>query len=411
MELIQLIKDSGKSTCAEIRNVLYKKGILSNYNQLDGRMICYTSINNRFNLTSKSLNLVCNGIVIDIDKLKLLVVPQLNCISNLNTDIANTYLYNDLYDIYKLEDGTVINLYWWSAEDRWIISTKRSYDSTDKKYNTKSYKEIISDIIIKSNDEKTNENAFYDTLDKGRSYTFGIKHPDIHPFNEGTGVDIYKMWFIQSVDLEKNNVYYEYTNNINIHNQQLTDNNIVSIRELYGKLPKAYNDFHNNNNVNYGYILKSRDYTKTNEYSIILLESSLMKMIRSLLYNNKFTIVSHNMNYDKQLYTILNAYLFRNNYRIFKQLFPQYSDVYRLLKYVTGNILIDILNIKKSVDNNAEVYYKASKNIYNSLIIKCITFDVPTIKSYIRNISWVNIYYDIMIDLNINNITLSHATF
>jgi hypothetical protein len=149
MDIVKFIKNSGETDPAKIRSLIYKKGILSSYNT-DGRMIFHTTVNNRFNQSSDWLNLTCNGLIVDINTCNILVIPQINCISNIEMNTVNTYLYHGLYDIYQINDGTIVNMYWW--DNNWVISTTKGYDLTNKKANptTKTYKEMIADILEKN---------------------------------------------------------------------------------------------------------------------------------------------------------------------------------------------------------------------------------------------------------------------
>ena len=49
MDIINIIKNTGETNPLVIRDILYKKGILSSYDADYERLVCHTSINNRFN--------------------------------------------------------------------------------------------------------------------------------------------------------------------------------------------------------------------------------------------------------------------------------------------------------------------------------------------------------------------------
>jgi hypothetical protein len=433
MDIIKFIKNSGETDLSKIRSLIYKKGILSSYNT-DGRMIFHTAVNNRFNQSNDWLNLTCNGLVVDVNNLKVLAIPQLNCISHIEMSTVNTYMYHDLYDIYKINEGTIINIYWWN--NAWVISTSKGYDLTDKTpmSGSKTYKEMLAEILKRNYDEKeliidralyeksymikdpldtnetilkdlhfvepTPEDLFYNLLDNENSYTFGFKHPSMHPFRECKSDDIYNMWFVQSVNLKTCVVNNEFKNNLNIGRQTRLTHKVKNIKELYTKLNRAYDDFDFDyiNKINYGYIFKSRNFTHTREYSVILLESSLMKNLRMFCYNKNIIKNVQESNYDQYLYMIVHSYLKNTNHKKFKRMFPQYLETYKKLKKITQEIINDVKEIKMSPELSCEVEctYKNSINIYSTLVGKCDSFDRTIIKSFIRNIMWVDIYYEIL---------------
>ena len=197
METIKFIKESNEKDLSTLRSSLYKKGILSSFNK-DGRIVMYTSKNQRFNKLD-DISIECNGLIFDINAMKPLVIPTLNSISNIsNINIINNNINNDLYDVYRINDGTVINLYWWEPTNSWVISTTRGYDLTDEKWADLTYIEIIKDILNKTDNSIDD---LYKLLDKTHCYTFGFKHPSMHPFYEGLNKPIYTIWFIQSINL------------------------------------------------------------------------------------------------------------------------------------------------------------------------------------------------------------------
>lgn len=398
MEIINFIKNLDLDDPAKIRSLLFKKYISANYNPDDGRMILFTHASNRFNIKPYGMHTECNGLIINYKTKKPLVIPQLNYVSNINIKEVNHHLYNSRYDIYKVEDGTIINLYWWEPENKWVISTTRSFDLTDVVSNTMSYKEIISDILEKDN-YKIDD--FYNLLDKNKSYTFGFRHPNMHPF---VGNSTHKIWFIQSVNLETYQIDNQFVNNININKQQMLcesgeyKEKIKDINIMFPLLKDAYKDFAEEKKINYGYILKSRIPCETKEYSNIFLESSLMKNLRVLYYSNNAYKMSKELNYDRNLFIITQTYLEKNNYIIFRTLFPQYNKIFDKLYTITEELSVEVLNY--STNNKIKLKYSEfTKKIYNKLltsyIIKGSSIDI--IHSYIKTMMWFHVHYNILV--------------
>ena len=193
METLKFIETLENKTLSSIRSGLYKKGILSNYNA-DGRIVLYLSKTQRFNKNSRCDQLLfneCNGLIIDANNLKILALPPQSFRSNVDTEKITKYLNKDLYDVFLIEDGTTINLYYWSPSNSWRISTARSYDCNNTKWGDITYSEIISELLLINN---ITTDEFYNSLDKNTSYTFGFKHASMHPFREGAFDPINKLW-------------------------------------------------------------------------------------------------------------------------------------------------------------------------------------------------------------------------
>jgi hypothetical protein len=392
-----------------IRSQIYKKGILSSYNDNDSRMVFYSSKNQRFT-NSNLLKLECNGLVLDTNTLEPLVIPPVLCKSNVNTDVINKHLNNDLYDIISIDDGTVINLYHWNS--KWYISTARSYDLTHKKWGTLTYKEVVKSIL------GDNEEKFYDILDKSRCYTFGVKHENIHPFREDNNAPINKIWFIQSVSLETKEISIKFENDLNILESKYSSFQTKNVKDLFPLLKKSLNDFMyktKNTEVNYGFILRSKDHKKTGENSNILLESSLLQNIRNLYYHSNFNKISQEMNYDRDTYTLIYSYLDINRHSLFKILFPQYLSSFKTLETITNDLIIAISSFgsnkpknKNFKINNISKTYKIKISIYAETLYRLISsyyIIAPNdnnlhkiISSYLLNERWVDIYYKLYIE-------------
>jgi hypothetical protein len=396
LEIQKFIDELSDKTPESIKSNLYKVGILSSYSS-DGRMVFYSSKKQRFN-KSNLLKLECNGLVMNINTNKPLVIPPLLYKSNVNVDIVNKHLSNDLYDILYIEDGTVINFYYWL--DSWRISTARSYDITNEKWGSITYKKVVSDILSENLDQ------FYQLMDKNKCYTFGIKHDSLHPFREGNKTLFNKIWFIQSVLLNTDtddtddtgkNVGYKISyknnmNNMNIKNSVLLNNNPTNIKNLFPELKNSLNEFFMQKIVNYGFILRSKNSNITGEYSNILLESSLLQTIRKLYYNSHFNSVSKEFGYNRVKYIITNAYLNVNNQNLFTMLFPQYIIEFNKLYDITTDLVTSIMCIMTNNTSNKKVCLKYKTNIKLQLLTSSANVIYNSINSrYVLNIDDMNL--------------------
>jgi hypothetical protein len=408
----------------DIRQEIYKHGIMSSYesppyeksSELDdsvehkdvkdettvfqGRMIFYGSKNQRM-INSQTLQLECNGLVIDTKTWKPVVISPLLFRSNVQTNVVNVHLVNDLYDMMPVSDGTVVSFYYWEPLNQWRIATSRGYDMTECKWGSKTYLELWGEICDSYGYKSTSE--FFETLDKTRSYTFGFKHEDIHPFCEDIHMktDTRKAWFIQSASLtDFEDVVYEYESMI--PNQVLfeaPDNT----RPIYKSLNKALLEFLDHDKINFGYILRSRNPSKTGGHSHIMYESSLMQQIRQLYYHSDFYRDANALGYDRETYTVVYSYLDPNRNSMFIRLFPQHATAFENLTDITADIIKDIINYAKNPIAYTEDNSIIKKNImtlYHSMshdftINPNDKHIVKILMSYLLDPRWVNLYYDI----------------
>ena len=366
MKTIEFIKTLQDKSPQNIRTEIYKKGIMSSYSD-DGRMILYNSKTTRFNDTAvNELWVETNGLVIDTINLSVLVTPPLTLRTNVDVQTINSHLSNNLYYILLVEDGTVINLYYWPALNSWRISTSRGYDMTECKWSSVTYKDIIKEILELNN---INEQEFYDSLNKSSCYTFGFKHNSMHKFLEGGEVPINHLWFIQSVS--EGVVNYEF-DQFDIKPQKKYAQ-VDSTKILFKEINASFQNFIDNKTVLYGFILRSRDTKITGINSNILFESSLLQRIRQLYYHSHFNETAQQKNYDRETYIIIHSYLSNNINRLFIELFPQYKSHFEKLDVITENIIKGINNIVNTgkVVSNETILDRSVEIIYNSITNRC----------------------------------------
>ena len=399
MKTLEFIKSLDDRSSSNIRSLIYKKSIMSSYSD-DGRMIFYNSKNTLFNNPSELNDLWAetNGLVVDVLNLKILATPPLTFRSNIDVQLVNTYLSNNMYDILLIEDGTVFNLYYWEPLNSWRISTSRGYDMGDCKYSHITYKDIIKELIELNNIE---EQEFYDSLNKNSSYTFGFKHSSMHAFWEGNEAPINYMWFIQSVD-ENGVVSYDF-DKFGIKTQKKY-NQVNSTKLLFNEIKNSLDNFINEKQVLYGFILRSRDPKVTGLHSNIMLESSLLQKIRQLYYHSNINEIAQKKNYNRELYIIVNSYLNHNLNEVFIELFPQYKNKYEELDRITDNLIKSINVLVNTTTNNTLIsddnLTKIAKTIYNSINSVCELTprnrqNSRIIATYLLNTKFVDVYYSL----------------
>lgn len=367
----------------------------------------------------------CNGLIMELykNKYKALVIPILKFYSGYRKNEVN-YLYNEgMYSMYKVIDGTTINLYYYN--NSWRISTANGYDVTNLKFvNNKTYLDVLTELSVKYIDFS------FDNLNEDKCYTVIMTYIDYHVFSGNTNC----ITFVQSVDLNEFNnnkkMVISYDEDIGFPIQEevpLFD----KITNVYNITYNAYNDYIKDGTINFGYILRSKNPTRTRGNNHILLESSLMSSIRKLIYNhniyNDLTksdfLKQLNISYDKMNINVLQAYLNINTLVKFNKLFPQYNNEikrinvvikYIIPKYILLNqnilqencmnvhkILNDemLINCRQLPDNNIADIHKFNKLVmllYNDIIADNIKFDVFEIEfiisDFITNIKFISYY-------------------
>ena len=221
----------------------------------------------------------------------------------------------------------------------------------------------------------------FQKLDPTYCYTVGFRHHDFHPLI----ADPPRMWQIQCANLKTGKIEYEFEGEIGLKGiprqkilsaeekkellNKYTKNSSVKIvanltyQSFLQLVKTAYGDavheLHTvNANIqendidghpptpassedkpqtqvarkfNYGYILRSRNPGKTGCCSDILIESSLFKWIRKLIYeqHSASPLVREELNNLNRLeYSAIRAYLDENNRKMFISLFTQFQTKY-----------------------------------------------------------------------------------
>lgn len=387
----------------------------------------------------------CNGLIFEYDNIlntyNFLVIPtELFNSQRLNkSEISN--LYNqDLFNIYPVYDGTIINLYYYNGE--WKISTNKAYDANNLIFtNNKTFKNILDEIL------NSYPNFSYDNLNKNKCYTLCMKYTGFHPFIENLHYNNNKLIIIQSVDM------YEFNHNNKLiinENERIgltecSKYNMKSFQNLdniYNILNSEITRYKNEKHLEkyipvFGFILRSKNFSKTKNYSNILLESNLMVKIRNLIYNHSFIKKlnfynvldkTNNIMIDKNYYNILDlislkVFLTKKDLNLFILLFPEsklimkkYTYVFKYMtKYLIKNynifmsnlsnidkllkneVVLDTLELESEVHINYSNLNKLLSIILLDLNNKKINLNVhenyDILYDYLTNMIYIDYYY------------------
>jgi len=427
-----------------IRTYVYKnyiKTVVENSEDNSNRVMF---IANRFKSDfNNPMSFECNGLIADYNKVnnswKLLVIPTelFNSQKLIKSEIINYYNQNN-YKLCKVYDGTIINLYYY--KDCWRISTNKAYDANNLFYtDNKTYLDVFNELL------NNYPNFHISKLDTNKCYTLCLKYHKYHPFIENQYENPNKIIFIQSVDMNdfNNNKKLKINENEDLGfemTEKYDINNYKNLQNLYLMLNNEINRFKKESKLEnykpvFGFILRSKNFAVTKNYSNILLESNLLSKIRNFIYNHNFTKKLHfynildtqnsiviNKNYYNMLHLIcLRVFLLKKDANLFITLFPQLKEtmvIYEhfmkfLTKYIIKNYNIfmkSIVNIDKIFKNELvldTIPIPIDGNIDYSKLNKLVIIILVDLKEKKINLN-VSENYDILHDYLNNLIYLDY---
>lgn len=276
----------------------------------------------------------CNGVVFAYPSWKLLVIPP----PMMNIKFSATEVANNIssYKIYKITDGTIVNLYHHGGS--WRISSANGYDVSDYRwFGDITYAQAIDEVLT------LYPEFSYNNLNKDYSYTIGFRHHAFHPFTK----DPQCMWLVAANNLT---TFEQSMPDIGLPFQQLADlpaslegkdlfkwmeaKNTEALKQFVSTMgPKAVKRQRATplpnpaDVIHYGYILRGNNGANSN----IVLESELLSTIRKMMYNVPkqrpagSTKIDHT---NRMEYLIMRAYLGAKSRYVFLTLFEQFKPFY-----------------------------------------------------------------------------------
>lgn len=437
MNISNFLYEKDESYISKLRSFLYKNYIKTviEKNESNSKDFRVMFIGNRFKTDfNNPVSFECNGAIVSYSRVtntwKTLVIPlELFNSQKLVKEEINKHLINNHYKLYKVYDGTIINLYYYN--DSWRISTNKAFDATNLLFTKdKTYLDILEELFSLYKDFNKSR------LDINKCYTICFKYDKYHTFIENQFENQNKLILIQSVDMLKFNlgglnkkiiINTEEDIGIPISSQFVlnSENNIKSINNILNNEINRFKRFYSTNQYepNFGLILRSNNFSITGNYSNILLESNLMSKIRNLIYNHSFTKklnfydkFSNTTFIDKNYYNMqelinLKVFLVGQEMNLFLTLFPQYKkdiDYYNeylkfLTKYLIKNYTTlqkNIINLPKIIKNTLNldlVMIPTDLNINYNKVNKLLILIATDLKNKKINLN-TNENYDILFD-------------
>ena len=321
----------------EQRRKLYQLGIKTSYD--DKRMI-FSTLHTQKNTLSNVYTQECNGLILEIDSWRPLMVPPRSLRFSIGTDEANRYLHQGLYHIFASTDGTTFHMYYY--DNRWVISTTKGYDMNEVKWEGLTYQELVTDCLRACSPAGSEDpwSAFTAALNPTRCYSFIFRHPRFHHFNRE-----HRLQFIQYVDLDPASSGYLWAFDespvVYVTKQALIEHPVNNLRDLYRLANGALDDFLATGAINYGYILRSVNFETTGFHSDLVIESSLQRAIRKTWNDAAFVTTCRQNGWNLETAVCLKEYL-NNEHEVFLTLYPWAREHFdRIAVFIRG--LVDCI--------------------------------------------------------------------
>jgi len=328
----------------------------------------------------------CNGLVIDARTWRALAVPPSAFNPRPATKAVDALLAEGLYDIIRVDDGTVVTLYSWQHPVDgavWALASSNGYDVSSLCWiGQLTYAEVFYDITSRlypafgaatgmslERKEDGTTRLRFTSLDASRCYTVGFRHHNFHPL----AADPERMWQIQCTDLSGATPTVVYSGGLPaIPEQSLcadlaalaseaalaagkpsdTPLTVEGLRALgrdafsratafiAGRAGSAPAAAALPAELNYGYILRSRDPSRTGEHSDILVETPLLERVRKFVYERAPRTVRDELtSADRLEYNAMRAYLTASERLDFLALYPNWVPRFQAFEEFVNNVV------------------------------------------------------------------------
>lgn len=343
----------------------------------------------------------CNGAVIDARTWTLLVAPPRAFSPRppaRNVDralAANGANGTGHYDVIQVSDGTVVTLYRWKHPVKgpiWCLSSSNGYDVSPLRWmGPKSYAEIVHELLEEHEEfaERTGMCLVQDLLfpgdtrldfadlDASKCYTIGFRHRNFHPMK----ADPQGIWNIQAADLATGTPEYKSQGLAGVPRQavytfsELADLAAKAGAPIADDQPITLNVFEHINRAaldetkaiiakdkpsppqegeihkcpfNYGFILRSRNPAATSPHSDVLIESSLLRRVRQLVYMRPPRQVHDELDESSRLeYNAIKAFLTPTDREDFIALFPEFASHFTSYREFIDNVVHLIIKMHR----------------------------------------------------------------
>jgi hypothetical protein len=282
----------------------------------------------------------CNGLVAEYTghQWKALAIPPANCTkARISMAQVNKFYQAQKYHIYEVLDATMINMYHYDGA--WRISTCKGYDVTNFQFTeSHSYMQLFLQIAA----------ARYpkfelSSLDPQCSYTFAMRSPEFHLFDETKCaqyhrhasndylrlIKIVDLSTLAEIDTARSNITIPSYQPVEVKNAHSLSTLLNYAKHAYGKYAKSAETGNFKFKPLYGYLLRSTSNAVPRAYRNIMLTSSLFAIIKQGLYSKSFDTVEQ---------MVVGMFVDKRRKEQFKVLFDQYAPIFSRLEALTDSI-------------------------------------------------------------------------
>lgn len=243
------------------------------------------------------------------------------------------------FDVYRMVDGVILNLYFSHLSGVWKIGTSNCADIGDKSSYGRAYKDIFNELVkadIVGSDNETPSNEI--VLNKNYTYSFVVHHPEL---KWSCGKRIVECYFMGAHNNETTELvaddgamFPHIPRQQPVPYDEIFQTPVrlpVSAASLIRRLTRLNSTNYSFDRVHdgaphYGWILRWRD----NPEHGYMMKSNLMKLLEKRVYNMNFKdltkhIAPENKSAARRELTVLRLVIDAVNTEKNKELFPEYA--------------------------------------------------------------------------------------
>ena len=364
--------DNVQNICDKIKDMTYKMYILMKY---EHPSCLNTGTEMRFILSSKKdmadnnsqLVQYSNGIIFAMSEngCRVLCRPMRD-LFNIRTEITPDY------KVYNIQEGTTVNMYFYKGQ--WVISTRSGFDMRDVTWRgEKTYGTIVREVL---------GDYDFSVLDQNATYTFGFRHPDLHPFDSAGGHSVWNIGTPEMPGLPTQTLVEDTSNLYELAARGLDD-------YLAGTRP-----------YNLGYICRG-DGLKQD----VIIESTLLTTIRKLIYDLPSKTAQSTENFKSMDYVVLENFMDFRRRDLFSRVFPEFNPKMQFYRELFDEVVTKVHTLMVRYE---ELYISGSAQKSHividfpseTLADKLVHFYYPIVRNIItayNNTSIVKLISDIII--------------
>ena len=338
-----------------------------------------TDINELLIYQTNNISTIYNGVIIDMNNYTIICNPDKHYIySRFNT--LKKYDDDDImyeYDIYKLYDGNIVNLYYNDNDNIWVLSDNKNININNKildNINNDTYWSFFIQMIY---EYKIN----IDNLNKKNTYIFYLINKNYNLSSQKNKIKIITYNSNNGID---NNFNQEELNNIKI--KQLYS---IHAKSTYGLLLRSKNNLENRL-IFFDYYQKIKKiiYTPINNKINSVPDLKYITIRAILKYkiskNDVFNTFQFLIKYYKYIMSEIDKII-----ELFLLEFPDFNNIEQKYKYFIIKINNDIKN-NKSLNDIFYNNYILQKDINEDNIYNL------TLRDYILQPKYINEFYNIL---------------